>query len=94
MGKLTRVLEKSGYDVTLEAFQEPATEVEFSLAKDQEHGAGAGDGAGVKVVYRDRYRDPIISHEWDDRLRRLVNNYRNSAKSFRQLRSKMFLRNK
>lgn len=96
MGKLTRVLEKSGYEVKLETLKtlKSEPEVEFNLAEEGKLGTDAKQGAKVEIVYQDREKDPIINEEWDDRLRRIVNRYRTSTESFSQLRSKFFSRNK
>ena len=96
MGKLTRVLEKSGYEVKLETFKDPEPEpdVEFSLVEEDESCTDSDQGAKQEIVSQDLEKDPIINKEWDDRLRKVVNKYRTSTESFHQLRSKLFSRNK
>ncbi|BHH81795.1 hypothetical protein [Desulforhopalus sp. 52FAK] len=96
MGKLTRVLEKSGYEVKLKPLKKPEqeTEVEFCLGEEEESGTGNNQREKVERVSQDRERDPIISEEWDDLLRKIVHKYRRSTASLRLLRSKIFSHNK
>ena len=75
MGILTRVLEKSGYELDLKTFEPPPAEVIFEVVEED------STMTGVKAPK---------GEEQDERLRKVVKLSSELAESFRLLRSKLF----
>jgi hypothetical protein len=74
MGILTRVLEKSGYELDLKTFEAPPAEVVFEVVEEDTM-------TGVKAPK---------GEQQDERLQKVVKLSSELAESFRLLRSKLF----
>ncbi|MFT5697263.1 MAG: protein-tyrosine kinase [Desulforhopalus sp.] len=89
MGKLTRVLEKSGYDFDFGSYKEPEAEVKFELVEGAALGVEPAPAASDDVSTQYGGRRVIGGVGWDERLKKVVNISSELAESFRLLRSKI-----